>query len=70
MIKMLSGNNKKKYKISAVRTGVWTLRSRSCYSGVDSLWQGSYGIRKMCWEGVNTPPPFLFRKETRGTIFW
>ena len=38
MIKMLSGNNKKKkYKISAVRTGVWTLRSRSCYSGVDSL---------------------------------
>ena len=59
---------KKKYKISAVRTGVWTLRSRSC--GDDSLWQGSYGIRKMCWEGVNTPPPFLFRKETRGTIFW
>ena len=28
---------KKKYKISAVRTGVWTLRSRSCYSGVDLL---------------------------------
>ena len=29
-----------------------------------------YGIRKMCWGGVNTPPPFSFRKETRGTIFW
>ena len=38
MIKMLSGNNNNNNKkISAVRTGVWTLRSRSCYSGVDSL---------------------------------
>ena len=69
---MLSGNNKKILDFSCTH-GVWTLRSRSCYGGVDS-WatdKERYGIRKMCREGVNTPPLdlFLFRKEKRGTIF-